>query len=120
MKDSQQHLELLFSYGTLQQQDVQRDTFGRLLKGIKDSVLGYVIDQIRISNKEVLTTSGKEFHPILRKTNRSEDQVQGTVFQLTRQELAQADEYEVDDYVRVSAVTKLGQQVWVYVAKIAA
>lgn len=32
----------LFSYGTLQQENVQRATFGRLLDGTPDALMGYV------------------------------------------------------------------------------
>ena len=35
-------MPLLFSYGTLQQQNVQLATFGRLLKGSPDSLVGFV------------------------------------------------------------------------------
>jgi hypothetical protein len=33
-------MPLLFSYGTLQQEGVQRATFGRLLKGSADALVG--------------------------------------------------------------------------------
>ena len=35
-------MPLLFSYGTLQQDDVQRATFGRLLTGQRDTLPGYL------------------------------------------------------------------------------
>ncbi len=34
-------MPLLFSYGTLQQEDVQLSTFGRLLQGQRDELLGF-------------------------------------------------------------------------------
>jgi hypothetical protein len=34
-------MALLFSYGTLQQPDVQRATFGRLLRGEPDALVGF-------------------------------------------------------------------------------
>jgi gamma-glutamylcyclotransferase (GGCT)/AIG2-like uncharacterized protein YtfP len=64
----------------------------------------------------VLRESGKAFHPILRYTGNAADEVQGTVFELTDAELAQADDYEVDDYVRVAAQLKSGAQCWIYAA----
>jgi hypothetical protein len=33
--------ELLFSYGTLRQRDVQLSTFGRLLDGRPDAIVGF-------------------------------------------------------------------------------
>jgi hypothetical protein len=37
------------------------------------------------------------------------------VFQITAQELAAADRYEVDDYRRIAAPLKSGVTAWVYV-----
>ena len=106
--------ELLFSYGTLQQENVQLETFGRLLVGQKDSLLGYVVDQVRIKDPAVLAASGKEFHPILKKTDNLIDEVAGTVFEISHAELLKADGYEVDDYMRIAASTKSGRTVWIY------
>jgi gamma-glutamylcyclotransferase (GGCT)/AIG2-like uncharacterized protein YtfP len=109
-------MELLFSYGTLQQENVQLANFGRKLVGYKDSLPQYVIDQLRITDTRVLKESGKEFHPILRYTGNSSDQVTGTVFELTKEEIFRADDYEVDDYQRVRATLKSGQTCWIYAA----
>lgn len=109
-------MQKLFSYGTLQQENVQLDTFGRLLTGEKDVLIGYQLGEVRITDPAVLKASGKEFHPILRLSNNPDDQVQGTVFEITDQELAQADEYEVDAYKRVSAKLLSGNTAWIYAA----
>jgi hypothetical protein len=37
----------LFSYGTLQQEDVQLTTFGRRLAGVADSLVGYRQSMVR-------------------------------------------------------------------------
>ena len=42
-------------------------------------------------------------------------ELRGTVFEITAQELAAADKYEVSDYKRVSVTLKSGLQAWVYV-----
>ena len=110
-------MELLFSYGTLQQQNVQRANFGRLLLGVADSLPNYIIGEIRITDERVLNESGKEFHPILQFTGDPKDEVQGTVFELTIDELQQADDYEVDDYQRIRATLKSGCSCWIYAAK---
>jgi len=40
------HTERLFSYGTLQQENVQKQTFGRLLDGTPDALVGRIHDEI--------------------------------------------------------------------------
>ena len=106
----------LFSYGTLQQPSVQVANFGRELSGQPDILQGYIIGEVEITDERVLRESGKDFHPILRYTGNAADEVQGTVFELTDAELAQADDYEVDAYVRVAAQLKSGAQCWIYAA----
>ena len=110
-------MELLFSYGTLQQENVQLANFGRLLVGVADSLPNYKIAQIRITDKRVLQQSGKQFHPILQFTGDPKDEVVGTVFELSAEELRRADDYEVDDYQRIKATLKSGHSCWIYAAK---
>lgn len=109
-------MPLLFSYGTLQQEAVQKANFGHLLAGTKDVLHGYAIDELKITDVRVLKESGKAIHPILRFTGDHADQVQGSVFVVSNAELAQADYYEVDDYVRISTTLQSGRDCWVYVA----
>ncbi len=42
--------------------------------------------------------------------------VEGSVLELTAEELQAADEYEVDDYTRVAAPLRSGGTAWAYVA----
>jgi len=107
--------ELLFSYGTLQQAEVQRATFGRELTGHRDAIVGYELDYVTITDPHVLATSGSDRHPILRPTDRADAHVDGTVFAINEAELAAADDYEVDDYHRVSVPLRSGATAWVYV-----
>ncbi|MFK7976830.1 MAG: gamma-glutamylcyclotransferase family protein [Halioglobus sp.] len=109
-------MELLFSYGTLQQENVQRANFGRELSGTIDRLPNYVVGKVEITDERVLRESGKAFHPILEFTGNAEDEVHGTVFELTHEELLQADDYEVDAYQRVSAVLASGKRCWIYAA----
>ena len=109
-------MQLLFSYGTLQQGNVQLANFGRELVGYKDSLPLYKIDQLRITDPRVLKESDKEFHPILQYTGKPSDEVTGTVFELTEDEISAADDYEVDDYQRVKAMLKSGRICWIYAA----
>jgi hypothetical protein len=107
--------ELLFSYGTLRQRDVQLATFGRELDGYLDAVIGYELDYVTITDPQVIATSGSDRHPILRPTVRPEAHVDGTVFAITDAELLAADAYEVDDYRRIAVPLRSGPQAWVYV-----
>lgn len=107
----------LFSYGTLQLEQVQLDTFGRLLVGKADAILGFQLNYVEITDPAVLASSGQTHHPILRVSPDSSSEVKGTVFEITDEELAAADRYEVDDYMRVEAPTKTEQTCWVYVEK---
>jgi gamma-glutamylcyclotransferase (GGCT)/AIG2-like uncharacterized protein YtfP len=105
----------LFSYGTLQQEDVQVATFGRRLEGAADALVGYRQSMVKIEDPEVVRTSGRTHHPIVAYTGREEDRVPGAVFEISDAELAQADEYEVAAYVRVEAPLASGLDAWVYV-----
>ena len=107
--------ELLFSYGTLRQRDVQLSTFGRELDGRPDAIIGYDLDYVTITDPQVIATSGSDRHPILRPTERPDAAVEGTVFVVSTDELAAADEYEVDDYRRIAVPLRSGDQAWVYV-----
>lgn len=108
-------MEKLFSYGTLQQEEVQLATFGRKLTGTRDQLLGYRLSMLKITDPYVLATSGKEFHPIVSFTGSPGDAVDGTVLEITSEELLQADSYEVNDYKRISAPLRSGNSAWVYV-----
>lgn len=108
-------MPLLFSYGTLQQEEVQLSTFGRILTGAPDSLVGFLIAEVRIKDQEVVATSGKEFHPIVIKTGEFNNRVPGTVFEITEEELMHSDAYEVDAYKRVETVLASGKNAWVYV-----
>ncbi len=108
-------MQFLFSYGTLQLESVQRQTFGRKLNGRADTLIGYSIDQVEITDPDVLAASGETHHPIITQTGLETDRIDGVIFEITDAELAQADEYEVDDYRRVAATFASGQQAWVYI-----
>ncbi|MGL6241496.1 gamma-glutamylcyclotransferase family protein [Pseudomonas sp.] len=106
----------LFSYGTLQDKAVQLANFGRELSGSADAMLGYEQSWVEITDPDVLATSGKTHHPILRPGSDSSAPIPGMVFQITSEELAAADSYEVADYKRVSVVLQSGIEAWVYVS----
>jgi len=107
--------ELLFSYGTLQLERVQLESFGRLLDGEDDAMPGYHRTMVEITDPEVLRKSGERFHPIVAPSRDPADEVVGKVFQITAGELAAADRYEVADYKRVAVRLKSGKEAWVYI-----
>lgn len=107
--------ELLFSYGTLQDKAVQLAKFGRELTGQEDRMLGYRQDWVEITDPAVVATSGKSRHPIVFPSDAPDASVSGMVFQISSEELAAADDYEVSDYVRVAVTLASGLTAWVYV-----
>ena len=107
----------LFSYGTLQLKNVQKETFGRNLVGKKDILLGYKLENLKIKDPSVLEISETKTHPIIRFTGIDQDIVQGTVFEVSSDELIEADNYEVEDYKRIEVILKSGIKSWVYAAR---
>lgn len=107
--------QLLFSYGTLQQRGVQLATFGRELSGAFDELVGFQESMVKIESPEVVKTSGKDYHRIVKRTDMVDSRVAGTVFEVTDDELAHADKYEVSDYKRVSVTLGSGRTAWAYV-----
>lgn len=104
----------LFSYGTLQQPGVQMASFGRLLKGSPDALPGWKKEMVEITDAEVFAQSGERFHPIV-VPGEAGDEVPGVVFEITADELASADRYEVNDYKRIAVTLKSGLQAFAYV-----
>ncbi len=108
-------MHLLFSYGTLRDPAVQRALFGREVPCAADSLPGFRIEQVTITDAEVIATSGSNSHPILR-PGTADDVVSGACLELDDDQLAAADRYEVDDYVRIEVTATSGRRVSVYVA----
>jgi gamma-glutamylcyclotransferase (GGCT)/AIG2-like uncharacterized protein YtfP len=105
---------LLFSYGTLQLESVQRSIFGQTLVGEPDSVIGYVLTDIHIDDSAVIEASGSAVHPGLVPSADATDTVHGTVYLLDEAQLAAADAYEVDAYTRIAYPLASGRTAWVY------
>jgi hypothetical protein len=84
MKNNNTTNEKLFSYGTLQDKKVQLSTFGRKLTGKSDILSGYKLLQLKISDPDVIITSGKEIHPMLVHTGNKNDTVAGGLYKHRR------------------------------------
>jgi AIG2-like family. len=115
MSLKEQPSESLFSYGTLQSEDVQLETFGRKLEGRADALPGYRLVMIKITDEDFVAKSGTADHRSLHYTGNSSDFVEGTVFKVTRNELELVDAYEPEGYNRVKTHLKSGGDTWVYI-----
>ena len=110
-------MPFLFSYGTLQIEQVQIETFGRILKGETDYLPGYEVSMLEITDAEVLRKSNQKYHPILHFSGNENSTVKGILYEVTNDEISKADEYEVSDYKRVEAVFTSGKTGFIYVRK---
>ena len=106
--------ELLFTYGTLQLEAVQRDTFGRAFKDMRDVLVGYRVAMIEIQDPDFIAKNGPSPQRTLEHTGRDSDVVEGTVLELTKRELEQADSYEPTEYKRKLVQLRSGVNAWVY------
>ena len=109
-------MALLFSYGTLQQEDVQLSTFGRRLRGDRDELVAFESSLVRIEDPDVVARLQKTHHDNAIPNGDEQSRVPGVVFEITDAELASVDEYERPFlYKRVVATLASGKQAWVYV-----
>ena len=109
-------MPLIFSYGTLQEEGVQRATFGRLLQGHPDELPGFERALVKIEDPQVAAASGRTHHANVTFNGRPDSRVSGTVFEITDAELATADRYEqLAAYIRKAVTLASGKQAWVYV-----
>lgn len=112
MVDMDDHL--LFSYGTLQLPSVQIAIWGTEVPSEPDAVVGHALDEVQITDAEVIAASGSDRHPMLVATPDPDAEVPGTVFALDDAQLAAADAYEVDAYRRVEVALRSGRTAWAY------
>jgi len=106
----------IFSFGTLQQETVQRALFGRAVPTSPDSLAGWKVGEIRIIDPEVIATSGTDIHPALLPGS-ADDVVDGVLLQVTQPELDAADYYERVSYRRIEVTLTSGRSAWVYVPR---
>nr|WP_297786789.1 gamma-glutamylcyclotransferase family protein [uncultured Allomuricauda sp.] len=98
-------MEYLFSYGTLQDLQVQQYIFGRLLKGKTDIVSGFKkLDNIVYGR-----------YPLVVNTNNPKDKVMGMAYEVTEVDLKKADIYETSAYKRELFHLESGGKAWIYI-----
>lgn len=108
-------MPLLFSYGTLQLEDVQLSTFGRRLQGQKDELPRFEQSSLKIEDPQMVGISGNTHHANVKFTGDAASRVPGMVFEITDDELASVDEYEIAfSYTRVAVMLASGRQAWLY------
>ena len=105
--------ERLFSYGTLQNADVQLATFGRL-DGAPDELVGFRQEAHKVTDAGFLAKGGDPWQVIVVRSGNSADRVRGWAFMITEAELAAADIYEPSGYRRIETILASGVRAWVY------
>ncbi|KAB5490851.1 MULTISPECIES: gamma-glutamylcyclotransferase family protein [Flagellimonas] len=98
-------MEHLFTYGTLQERQVQLDVFGHLMEGHPDVLLSF--------KKMENAVYGQ--YPVVIRTENVKDKVKGTVYTLSIIDLEKADAYETDAYKREKIPLESGLEAWVYI-----
>jgi len=109
-------MPLLFSYGTLQKEKTQLALFGRPLQGSNDVLPGWRVAMVEITDKTFLARGEEKQQRILQHTGNATDTIEGTVLELTEEELLAADAYEPANYKRTEVTLRSGKKAWVYVA----
>ena len=107
--------EFLFSYGTLQEEKVQIELFERMLVGSRDILKGYRAATIEIKDEAFLSNAEQEYHLIAIPSNNKNDSIEGTIFEISSEELLLADKYEPEEYKRVKVLLESGKEAWIYV-----
>jgi acyl-CoA thioesterase len=94
----------IFSYGSLQVEPVHQAKFGRKLEGAADELPGFELTRNEAHRNAMYRGGGSP--------------IPGTVFEVTREDLAKSDEYEQPTrYVRIAVKLASGKDAWVYVSE---
>jgi hypothetical protein len=110
-------MALVFSYGSLQEEAVQLETFGRRLTGFPDALVGYETELVPVTRKDDPHYGRKTHHLNLKANGRAQSRVAGTALDVSDAELALTNRFEErSGYARIAARTAGGRDVWLYVA----
>ena len=109
-------MPLIFSYGTLQENDVQLATFGRLLTGQQDELVGFEQSLVEIEDPRERAATGRTHHADALFNGDATSRVSGVAFEISDAELVAVDGYEKPaGYERISTTLASGREAWVYV-----
>ncbi|MEC7783124.1 MAG: gamma-glutamylcyclotransferase family protein [Bacteroidota bacterium] len=100
----------VFSYGTLQNPEVQMELYQRVLEGQSERLSGYVLESINLPDSSFNYIT----YPIAKPTGNPQDSVEGFVFYLSEHELKITDTYESEAYARVQIKLDSGIEAIVY------
>ena len=106
--------EYLFSYGTLQTQKTQRLLFGRVLQQWSDVLSGYRLQTIEIYDEAFLARGDAKEQRTVVPSGNDKDCIEGSVLELTTEELLVVDQYEPAGYKRIKVVLQSGREAWIY------
>lgn len=100
----------VFSYGTLQNPEVQMELYQRVLEGQSERLSGYVLESINLPDSSFNYIT----YPIAKPTGNPQDIIEGFVFYLSEHELKITDTYESEAYARVQIKLDSGIEAIVY------
>ena len=86
----------VFSYGTLQDPEVQKELYNRVLEGQPDRLSGYILESINLPDSSFNYIS----YSMAKLTGNPQDSIEGFVFYLSEHELKITDTYESEAYER--------------------
>ncbi|NND16016.1 MAG: gamma-glutamylcyclotransferase, partial [Eudoraea sp.] len=84
---------------------VQHSIFNRILSGQPDSLRGYQIATDQVAGR----------YPLIERSSDNETEVQGTVYELSGEDLLLADSYEGNAYKRIKVRLHSEKDAWVYI-----
>jgi gamma-glutamylcyclotransferase (GGCT)/AIG2-like uncharacterized protein YtfP len=105
---------LVFSYGTLQMERVQRELFGRLVTMTDDALLGFEAVPVEIDHPDVIEFSGSSTHLGLVPGDPTA-RIAGKLLHVTQADFPALDAYEGEEYRRIEVTLESGATAWVYV-----
>lgn len=97
--------QYLFTYGTLQEESVQKALFGRKLKGKRDLLIGFKFSEEKLMGQ----------YPVIMNTGSMEHSVVGQLYNITNLELFKIDAYETQAYKRILVKLISGKYAWTYI-----
>lgn len=98
--------EYLFTYGTLQEENIQLTVFSRTLSGFNDTLLGY-----KLSDEKVVGV-----YPVMQSSDEPTDFVNGRVYMCSNNEILEVDKYEGPAYKRIKVGLNSGISAWAYIS----
>ncbi len=95
----------MFTYGTLQDPQVQLYVFDKILEGDVDFLLGFKWYKNAVYGR----------YPLVKPTSNPKEMVKGVAYKVTKADLLRCDVYETSAYQRKKFILKSGKEAWVYI-----